>query len=113
MQNTIDPASDVVWGAVGTTITAQGTVEKMPASDAEWKVVRDNAVILRDAGRVLLTNPLADIDAVWATQARALIESSTKAIEAAEAKDAEAILAVGESIYLACAQCHLKFPPAR
>lgn len=113
MQNTIDPAADVVWRAVGTTITAQGIVETMPASDAEWKNVRDHAVILRDSGRVLLTDPRAHEDPVWAAQAKALIESSAKAIEAAEAKDADGILAVGESIYLSCAQCHLKFPPAR
>lgn len=109
MKETIDPAADVVWGAVSTTISAEGMVDKAPATAAEWATVRSNAVVLRDSGRLLLTDVFANPDPAWAAQANALVQSSEQAIKAAEAKDVERILAVGETINLSCAQCHLKF----
>jgi cytochrome c5 len=111
MQGVVDPAADVVWGAVGTIVTEQGVQEIFPRNDEQWGVVRTNAMILAESGNLLMVEGRARDRAEWITMSRALAQAGAVAVKAAEARDADAILAVGEQVYDACNACHRKYWP--
>src|SRR5262245_35099908 len=56
MRDMIDPASDFVFDAIGTTVTKKGRVEKMPKTDADWDRIRIGAVTMAE-GVYLLKIP--------------------------------------------------------
>ncbi len=109
MEMVIDPAADVVWESVGAIITAEGTEEIFPRSDEDWAVVRNNAMVLAESGNLLMLGDRAKGEGPWMIMSRALVEAGTAALEAAEAKDADAVFAVGEQIYNACETCHVLY----
>jgi len=130
----IDPASKVVFGAVSSVDTPQGTREKAPGSAAEWAVVRQNALLLVEGANLLLIPgrhiappelanvhkegelPPAEIEvrvagdrAAWNKLAAGFRQAAVGAVRAAEAKKPEAFGPVGEAIDTACENCHLRF----
>ena len=54
MDGMVDPASDGVFDAVATEITATGIVEKAPRNDAEWAKVRYSALIMIEGANLLM-----------------------------------------------------------
>jgi hypothetical protein len=54
MADMIDPSSKVVFTAVSSEATATGTVEIAPKNDAEWAVVRRNALMLVEGANLLM-----------------------------------------------------------
>ena len=48
------PNADVLWESVSTTINAEGTTEKQPRTDEDWKTVRRSAVALVEATNLLV-----------------------------------------------------------
>jgi hypothetical protein len=109
MHAIVDPAADVVFGAVSTTATAAGVEEKAPSSDAEWEKVADSAAALVESGNLLLMGNRAVDRGDWTTYAQDLIASATVALKAAEAKDAKGVFDSGEAIYASCDNCHRKY----
>ncbi len=109
MEMMIDPAADVVWGAVGTIIDEQGTQEIFPRNDEEWANVRNHAMLLAEAGNLLMLGDRPKDEGPWMIMSNAMIEAGVAAFEAAEAKDADAIFAVGEQIYNSCETCHVLY----
>src|SRR5262245_59649861 len=53
MDSIVDPASDFIWDAVETTVSAKGVEEKAPHTDEEWKNVRRHAIMLLEATNLL------------------------------------------------------------
>jgi hypothetical protein len=131
MLSLIDGAADDVWNAVTTTQTAQGTVEVAPKSAEDWLKVRHGAVRLAEGANLLMMpgrkvalpheksetpgvelEP-AEMDALiakdragWNRRARALHEAAMTALAAVDAKDAQKLFEVGETIEHACEGCH-------
>src|ERR1051325_9438601 len=54
MDSVVDPNADVLWDSVSTTINRQGTTEKQPRTDEDWKMVRRSAVALVEATNLLV-----------------------------------------------------------
>src|SRR5689334_13190641 len=54
MDSVVDPNADVLWDSVSTTINRQGTTEKQPRSDEDWKNVRRSALALVEATNLLV-----------------------------------------------------------
>lgn len=137
MEGIVDPASDVIFDAVATDITAAGVNEKRPQTDEEWARVEGNALMLAEAGNLLkmpgrkAASPgdqtksegpdapeltpeeiQAKIDgdrAKWVGYATNLQDQARKTFEAARRKDAEGVFALGEDIDMACEECHLEY----
>lgn len=109
MQSVVDPAADVVWGAVGTIVSKDGTQEIAPKDDAEWAVVRNNAVVLTESGNLLMMGSRPKDDGEWMRYCRELIDVGTRAVKAAEAKDKDAVFEVGGEIYAICSSCHERY----
>jgi len=53
MQSVVDPNADIVWDAVRTIDTKEGTQEIRPKNDAEWAAVRNAAITLTESGNLL------------------------------------------------------------
>ena len=106
----LDPAADVVWGAVGTIITAEGTERIEPKTDEEWTAVRNSAAVVAESGNLLML-PGRARDQEWMDFARKLIDTANETLQAAEAKDAETLFTAGSDMYLVCAACHEKYLP--
>jgi hypothetical protein len=109
MLNVIDPAADGIWESVGTIIDETGTHEKMPQTQDEWDVVRMQAIQLAESGNLLMLPARSSGSPEWIAEAKALIDASTRAIKAAEAKDKDALFTIGGDIYDVCTNCHRQF----
>lgn len=136
MQGMVDPSADAVWESVGTTITAAGTEERQPHTDAQWQQVRLQAVTLIESTNLLMmpgrrmVAPGAHIadegwEGVLTTQqaqsklvaqraafvqfAGALHEVAGRMLQAIEARQVEQMLEVGTQMDEVCESCHVAF----
>jgi hypothetical protein len=112
MQAVIDPTADEIWDSVRTIITDKGTEEFRPRTNAEWDAVRNHAVALAESGNLLMMVPRAKDGGEWMKRAQDLIDTSERAIRAAEAKNADQLFAAGGDIYESCSSCHQKYMEA-
>ena len=133
MGSEVVPSSANLWNAVSTKSTAQGIIENRPTTDEAWLSLRHQALILIEAGNLLLMKdrPIVArggkvkdaeqpgilgpeqirhaMDADPAKLARlvhALQGATGKALEAIEKKDSGALSDAGGAIDEACEACH-------
>ena len=109
MQSVIDPTADEIWDSVRTVIDFEGTHEFRPKTSEEWTVVRNHAVALAESGNLLMMVPRAKDGDEWMKRARELVDTSERAIRAAETKNADELFTAGGDIYQACSNCHQKY----
>ncbi len=105
----VGPAAAVVYNAVGTIINVDGVTEIAPQNDEEWAVVANSAAALVESGNLFLLGDRVVDNGDWVTMARALIESATVALTAAEAQDTEGIFGAGAEINATCDNCHERY----
>jgi len=108
MEWILNPAADVIWDSAGTIITAEGRTELAPTTDEGWENVRNHAAIVAETGNLLMM-PGRAAGADWIAYAQGLHATGKRAIEAAEARDAEALFEAGGQIYQACLACHQQY----
>jgi hypothetical protein len=138
MDSMTDPSADYIWESVATIVTKEGTEERRPRTDEDWKKVRQAAMRLIESMNLLVMdgrkvarpgekseNPgielspeaiervMAEDRASLITLAHGLHDAVGKALVAIEAKNADALSDAGEIIDQACEKCHLKYwyPP--
>ena len=109
MQATIHPASEVVFEAVGTVVSASGVEEIAPKNDEEWTNVRNNALTLAEAGNLLMIGNRARDKGDWMKLSQALVDVGVVALKAAEAKNPQALFEAGGEVYEVCQRCHTRY----
>ena len=109
MQAVTDPNADLVWGAVRTIETKDGTEEIKPKTDEEWAVVRNAAVAVAESGNLMMMAPRAKNGGEWMQLAQEMITAGEEAMKAAQAKNAEKLFTVGGDLYDTCSNCHRKY----
>ena len=134
MLGLIDTSADVVWLSVTTTVSDKGIVDTRPQNDEQWEEVRYGALRLAEAANLLMIpgrkvarpgeKSIApgvelepeEMDVLinkdlpgWNKRAKALHDAAMLAARAAEAKDADKIFEVGETIEFACEGCHRQY----
>jgi hypothetical protein len=109
MQGIVDPATNVVFGAVSSTSTKAGVVETAPKTDREWELVGNSAAALIESGNLMMMGNRAVDAGDWVKMSRALTDAAVVALEAVQAKDKDALLASGDAINTSCDNCHLKY----
>ena len=134
MDSMVMPSADVLWNAVGVSVTENGIVENKPETDEDWARLRWSAVTMAEATNALIIpgrhvapagtvqdpndtalSPsqiealIAKNRAAWAGMAHALDAAVLEAIEAIDAHDVDALADVGGTIDTACENCHLVF----
>jgi hypothetical protein len=108
----VDPNADLVWDAVKTIDTKEGTQEIRPRTEEEWTAVRNAAVTLAESGNLMMMVPRARDGGEWMTLSQRLIDTSESAIRAAEAKNPDRLFTIGGDIYETCSACHQKYMEA-
>ena len=68
----------------------------------------NHAVTLAESGNLLMMVPRAKDGGEWMERAKELIDTSERAIRAADAKNADQLFTAGGDIYEACSNCHRK-----
>jgi hypothetical protein len=103
------PAANEVWSAVSTIVDAEGIHEQVPRSDEEWAAVGNSAAALVESANLLMLEGRAVDNGDWMKFSRELLDTSTRALKGAEAKDTNEILAAGEVINQSCDNCHERY----
>jgi hypothetical protein len=136
MATKVDPSADALWASVSTTITAGGTDEKQPRTDADWRAARQLAVNLIEGANLLAAPkqrvaPLGhttedstvpgierpeniqkaiDQDPESFTRAALLLrDAGLGALAAIDQKSAQGLVTAGGDLDAACEACHLKY----
>ena len=109
MHDVVYPGAEVVWDAVGTIMTLEGTEEIRPGSEDEWVAVIGGARTLMESGNLLMMEGRAKDQEAWMQRSLDLIEAAERVLEAAEARDAQTLFDRGELIYNACQGCHWEY----
>ena len=112
MQAMIDPSADLVWDAVKTIDSKEGTEEIRPKTEEAWTAVRNAAVTLAESGNLLMMVPRAKDGGEWMKRSQELINTGEAAIRAIDAKNADRLFTVGGDIYEACSNCHRQYMEA-
>ena len=92
----ITPASDVVFHASAET----------PTTSKAWLDAHDHALMLAEAGNLLMLGTRARDKDQWIKMSRALVDAAARAAMAAEKKDGKALETATDSITVACEACH-------
>jgi hypothetical protein len=109
MEGTIQHAAEVYWGSVSTTVDKNGITEKYPTTDEEWEAVWAAAITISESGNLLMMSPRARNEAEWMKWSADLVDVGIEAKKAAESKNPEKVLEVGEQVYNVCTACHMKY----
>jgi hypothetical protein len=109
MRGIVGPAAKVVFEAVSTTVSFQGTEEHAPHTDEEWEVVGNSAAALIESGNLLLMGSRAVDKGDWVRMSQAMIDAGKVALKAVQEKNAEGVLAAGEEVNVSCDNCHRKY----
>ena len=109
MHDVVYPGAEIVWDAVGTIMTLEGTEEIQPGNEDEWVAVIGGARTLMESGNLLMMDGRAKDQEAWMRRSLDLIEAAEKVLEAAEARDAQTLFDRGELIYNACQGCHWEY----
>ena len=106
MRTRVDPAANLVWASVVTTVTVDGVREKFPNTAEEWSALRNAASDLAESGNLLIKENRATGNGDWGRQSQSLVAAAAATLKAVEARSPDQILAAGEQIYNTCVGCH-------
>lgn len=134
MDSMVDPSADVVWESVATIVSAKGIEDRVPKTDEEWTNVRRGAIRVVEGANLLMMpgrhvarpgekseTPGVELEpeeieaninkdrATWNKLAKGLHDASLGALQAIDAKNAEAVMDAGEKIDNACENCHATY----
>lgn len=132
MELQIDPSADALWDSVAYIATTEGSEDRMPRTDREWRAVRGNAVTLIEAANLLrmpgrrvaaealppglgelspaaIQQRMSTTQAAFVQFAQTLQDAGQRALAAIDARDAHALLDAGGQIDEACEACHVTY----
>jgi len=109
MGHIVDPAADVYWGAGGVIVDAEGEHFMIPENDEEWEALSNAAMTLAESGNLLLMDGRRRDDGAWVQITQQFIEVSRQALEAADARNLDAVFDMGAEVYYVCTNCHATY----
>ncbi|MES1988527.1 MAG: cytochrome c [Pseudomonadota bacterium] len=134
MASIVDPNIDPIWNSVSTVSTKEGTVDKQPQTDEEWKVLKNHALTLLEVPNLLVIEgrkaaadnastsshsselTTAEVQKGIDTNrsdfnqhAHDLQDAIKQVIIAIDAKNPEELVKAGGKVDQVCEQCHKQF----
>jgi hypothetical protein len=109
MGHIVDPAADVYWSAGGVIVDAEGEHFMVPESDEEWEALSNAAMTLAESGNLLLMDGRRRDDGAWVEITHQFIDVSRQALEAADARNLDAVFDMGAEVYYICTNCHATY----
>jgi hypothetical protein len=110
MVGLVDHAAHHIWDL--------GRDGMAPESDYDWEEVTHHAIQLIAAGSYITVGGTGQMDASWAEQtgwrgyAQDLEDAGVLALDAANRRDLNGVLAAGDSLIMSCEGCHQEYKPA-
>jgi hypothetical protein len=84
---------------------------RTPSNDAEWRALEAKTAALANAANAL-TGPMYFRDRNrWMDDAKAMIDASAVAADAAKRRDVAALIELNDALYTSCVQCHQHYRP--
>ena len=111
MEGPIVHAAEVYWGSVSTIVDKDGIHENYPKTDEEWEGVWAAAITIAESGNLMMMAPRAKEEADWMKHSADLVKVGVEARKAAESKNPEKVLELGEQVYNVCTACHMQYIP--
>jgi len=134
MDAIVDPSADVVWESVATIVNTNGIEDRAPRTDEEWTNVRRGAIRVLEGTNLLMMpgrhvarpgekseTPGVELEPEeieaninkdrqkWNRLAKGLHDASLVALQAIDAKNAQAVVDAGEKMDMACENCHTTY----
>ena len=109
MHAVVDPAADVLWGSVGSIVTAEGTDDFFPRTEEEWIAVENACFLLMESGNLLMIGDRAQDRDDWMTLSAGLVDAGKLALTAAQSRNPDQIFMIGGDVFAACDGCHQKY----
>ena len=133
MLHIVDPAGDMIWDSVASTVDLKGVHETRPTTDEDWAKIRSGAITLAEASNLLMMpRPVArpgekseapgvelepsEMEALiikdraaWYKHSADLREVSVKALKIIDARDVKGLFDVGAEVDHACENCHRQY----
>ncbi len=101
MVTVIYPASDAIF-----------YVEtRAPGSDADWTALQGKALMVAEAGNLLMLPAHMRDEDRWLADARLMRDAGAAAFRAAKAKNLQALIDLNDQLYQSCVTCHLHYRP--
>jgi hypothetical protein len=111
MEGPIVHAAEVYWNSVSTIVDKDGIHENYPTTDEEWEGVWAAAITIAESGNLMMMAPRAKDEADWMKHSADLVTVGIEARKAAESKNPEKVLELGEQVYNVCTACHMQYIP--
>ena len=96
MDAMVIPTSAALWNVA----------REAPADERAWEELESAAVLMGEAGNVLLMEGRLVDDEVWRTTSRSLAEAGRAAFLAARARDVDGVIDAGNLAVDSCELCH-------
>lgn len=109
MKHVLYPSAAVVWSNAGFVITETGEQNLAPTTEEGWHNVEDHAAMIMESANLLIMPGRGPQEAEWITLSKSLVKTGRLALNAAQAKDAEALFDAGGELYQSCLACHQKY----
>ena len=134
MRSMIDPSADAIWDSVVTESTLDGIEITVPETEEDWDALRRHVITIVEATNLLLMDgrrvaspeeraafPGVDLEpeevealitqdrATWNRLAGELHDTGLIVLEAVEARSVDGLLEAGNSLDVACENCHGRF----
>lgn len=103
------PNANVIYNAVGATITGTKVEEFAPKNDQEWAAVGDSAAAIVESGNLLLVGDRLIDKREWLSYTQRFIAAGKAALAAADQKKPDGLLAAGGDLNETCDACHDKY----
>lgn len=84
---------------------------RTPATEAEWIALQGQALMVAEAGNLLMMPAHRRDDDRWLSDARLMRDAGAAAFRAAKAKNLEALVALNDQLYQSCVTCHQHYRP--
>ncbi len=112
MDNVMERQADIVWGATGSIITAEGVQELRPKTDEDWANVKAAAINLTETGNLLMIAPRAQDGGQWMENVQKMMAQGQRMIAAIDRRNTQEMFDVGSDLYDTCTNCHMHYMPA-
>jgi hypothetical protein len=109
MEGPLGHAAEVYWDSVSTVVDKDGVHENFPTTDEQWEAVWAAAITISESGNLLMMSPRAKDDGDWMKWSAQLVDVGVEARKAAESKNPEKVLELGEQVYNVCTACHMQY----
>jgi hypothetical protein len=111
MAQVVERQAQIIWDAVGTIETAEGTQELRPQNADDWAKVKAAAINLTEAGNLLMMAPRAQDGDRWIQNVQRMMAEGERLMGAADRKNPQEVFDMGAELYEACVNCHTHYMP--